>query len=222
VFVDELELLGRDEAEIGAAPDYGVLSAERLWIIELKTEVGSHRAAQVPTYFDLGRHHYPDRRVDLTYLTPAMTHDPSEPPDGSLFAHLTWDDVTPLIREAWGHATGLRASVREALLEALGTIGQTWMDWREATLEDVVGQAVRHARLTAADGQQRALDHLPGSLEELQELRVEVRDALRASADGVDVTQPWLWNSNTSGGKALSAAGRELGYELRFSRTSSS
>ena len=48
-------------------------AADRLWIIELKTERGSDRSGQVESYFELGRHHYPDLRVDVTYLTPGMS-----------------------------------------------------------------------------------------------------------------------------------------------------
>ena len=50
-----------------------MLTTDRLWIIELKTERGSHRSGQVESYFELGRHHYPDFRVDLTYLTPGVS-----------------------------------------------------------------------------------------------------------------------------------------------------
>jgi hypothetical protein len=38
-------------------------------MIELKAEHGSHDPAQVPWYLALGRHHYPNRQVDITYLT---------------------------------------------------------------------------------------------------------------------------------------------------------
>src|SRR4051812_4594663 len=65
-FVDELELLGRNDAEVGGAPDYAVLWADRVWIIELKTEAGSHRRDQIPSYFDLAAHHFPDALIDIT------------------------------------------------------------------------------------------------------------------------------------------------------------
>lgn len=59
VFVDEFELTARHDAEKGGAPDYAILSDQLVWLIELKTERGSHRASQVPSYFDLAHHHYP-------------------------------------------------------------------------------------------------------------------------------------------------------------------
>ena len=55
--------------ERGGAPDWAVLTANRLWMIELKTEPGSHRRGQLHGYFELGRHYNPDKSLDLTYLT---------------------------------------------------------------------------------------------------------------------------------------------------------
>ena len=53
----------------------------------------------------------------------------------------------------------------------------------------------------------------------LQSLRVIVNDAL---ADREDPSggraRAWLWNSQTSGGTAMAQAGRETGYEVRFSK----
>ena len=41
---DELELPKRHDAEKGSAPDMALRDSKRLWLIELKTEAGSHRA----------------------------------------------------------------------------------------------------------------------------------------------------------------------------------
>jgi hypothetical protein len=49
VFVDEFELAQRHGGEMGAAPDNALLWSDRLWIIELKTEVSSHRPTQIAT-----------------------------------------------------------------------------------------------------------------------------------------------------------------------------
>lgn len=66
VFVDERELEPRVDSEKGGAPDWSVLWPDHIWLIELKTERGSHRANQVPYYFELAHHHFPDREVLLT------------------------------------------------------------------------------------------------------------------------------------------------------------
>jgi hypothetical protein len=53
VFVDEFELPRRDEGERSGWPDWAVLWPDRVWMVELKTESGSHRPDQLPPYFDL-------------------------------------------------------------------------------------------------------------------------------------------------------------------------
>ena len=217
-FVDELDLPRRDEDEPGCAPDYGVLMPGRLWIIELKTERGSQRSGQVEDYFELGRHHHPELRVDLTYLTPGMSAVTPAVPDGSRFAQVTWEQVMPLIDGVWSGATGVTADLHDALADAVASIGTSWTMWREKTLNDLTAAAARLARLTARDGQQRALDHAAGSLGELQELRLAVRDEFRRPGSPLRSVTPWLWDAATSGGKPLTAAGTAHGYELRFSR----
>jgi len=217
-FVDELDLPRRTDDEPGCAPDYGVLTADRLWIIELKTERGSNRSGQVESYFELGRHHHPERRTDLTYLTPGMAAVASAPP-GSRLAQVTWDQVRPLIDAAWSGSSGPTRAVYDALVEAVASIGSPWTVWREKTLNDLTAKAARTARLTAQDGRERALDYAAGSLGELQELRVAVLYEFRRPESPLRAITPWLWDAATSGGQALTEAGRVHGYELRFSRS---
>ncbi|QBR92269.1 hypothetical protein [Nocardioides euryhalodurans] len=218
VFVDELDLPRRDEDEPGCAPDYGVLTAGRLWIIELKTERGSDRHGQVESYFELGRHHHPERRIDLTYLTPGMSAVSAGAPAGSRLAQVTWEQVMPLVDDVWAGVTGSIGELHDALAEAVASIGTSWTMWREKSLNDLTTNAARLARLTARDGQQRALDHMAGSLGELQRLRLAVRDEFRRPGSPLGSVEPWLWDASTSGGTALTQAGRVHGYELRFSR----
>ena len=47
LFVDEFDLPKRHELEAGCAPDYGLLWAGRVWMVELKTERASHRPTQL-------------------------------------------------------------------------------------------------------------------------------------------------------------------------------
>jgi hypothetical protein len=117
------------------------------------------------------------------------------------------------------------------LVTALGSIGTNWSDWRhqrlasegepaEPSLTDAVSDSLRLARATAEDGKQRALEHRVADLEDLQGLRVRVNEALAAD-DGPSTgrVRSWLWNVETSGGSAMTTAGKETGYELRFSRS---
>jgi len=73
-------------------------------------------------------------------------------------------------------------------------------------------------RATGDDGRQRALDYRAVDLEELQELRVTVNEALMG-VEGTEGsrTRSWLWNAQTSGGSPMTQIGDETGYELRFS-----
>ena len=217
-FVDELDLPRRHEDEPGCAPDYGVLMDGRLWIIELKTERGSDRHGQVETYFELGRHHHPELRIDLTYLTPGMAAVAAGAPSGSRLAQVTWEQVMPLVDGVWAGATGSTGELHDALAEAVASIGTSWTMWREKSLNDLTTKAARLARLTARDGQQRALDYAAGSLGELQDVRLAVRDEFRRPGSPLGSVTPWLWDASTSGGKPLTEAGRVHGYELRFSR----
>ena len=218
-FVDELDLPRRSEDEPGCAPDYGVLTADRLWIIELKTERGSDRSGQVESYFELGRHHHPDLRTDVTYLTPGMAAVAAGAPEGSRLAQVTWEQVMPLIDAVWSGATGPTGALYAALRETVASIGTSWTMWREKTLNDLTAKAARLARLTAQDGRERALDYAAGSLGELQELRLAVRYEFRRPESPLGSVTPWLWDAATSGGQALTEAGRVHGYELRFSRS---
>lgn len=198
VFVDEFELPRRHEDERGGAPDSAVLWSDRVWMIELKTERASHRPRQLSGYLELGRHHYPTAAIDLAYITPAMPE--ARPPLGpdERFAHVTWTEVIPLVDAVWSAvADATERQVAGALLTAIGRLGEPVLDWRSSLAVavaadvaeplvdsgsgDLVSDALRQADVTAATGMQMALDWLAPSLEELQELRLEVRGRLAAT-----------------------------------------
>lgn len=74
VFADEFDLPARFDGERGRGPDWAVLWPDLVWIVELKSERGSHQHDQIPAYFALCRHHYAACQVWLTYLTPPATY----------------------------------------------------------------------------------------------------------------------------------------------------
>lgn len=84
--------------------------------------------------------------------------------------------------------------------------------------ESVVDEALRLAAQTAEDHQQRAVDAVASSLEELQEWRMAVRNALAGTDrdSALRHVMPWLWQESTTG-KPLTEGSRLLGYELRLS-----
>ncbi len=223
VFVDELELAPRHDEERGCAPDYGSLWEGRVWLIELKTERGSHRVDQIPSYLQLASHHFPTLPVDVTYLTPPMAKPPPALEPAQRYSHVTWSQVVPLLLDVWGSADDARViKVRDGLLRVLGSLESPVSAWRAEWLaaEAVVSPedaAIAAARATAEDGRQRAVDVAVEDLQVLHDLRIELRTRFKED-DQLRHMLPWLWNASTSGGQALSAGGEDHGYELRVSR----
>jgi hypothetical protein len=101
-FVDEYLLPKLDESAANGWPDWAVLWGDRAWVIELKTEAGSHRADQLSYYLRLAAAAHPGCSLDLTYITGPLTKPAPALVEGQRYSHLTWDEVLPLIDEAWG------------------------------------------------------------------------------------------------------------------------
>lgn len=224
VFVDELELAPRHTEERGGAPDYALLWPDRVWMVELKTEPASHRPDQLPSYFRLGAHHYPDADLDITYLTPPMDKPPPQVEQGQRYAHLSWAQVAPLVEQVWEFASDADVvRVRDGLLETIGDLDVPVAQWRErAVAAPATGVfrtdlAVQAARLVAADGEQRVVDVPAEDLQALHDLRLELEAAFTPVPELRHV-KPWLWNATTSGGMPLSSGGAEHGFEIRLSR----
>jgi len=227
VFVDEFDLPRLTEEERGGAPDYAVLWPTRIWLIELKTEPGSHRRDQLPSYFRLGAHHHPGMPIDITYLTPEMKVADPEIVAPNRYAHVTWQQVAGLVEGVWADVSPTEGGeVRDRLLETINQLATPVATWRQAltgvdVVDDDLPQAMRLIEATADDGQQRALDAELTSLEALQQLRLDVRRSIAQTPDGDPRRRvlPWLWTP-ASGGVPLTSAGRITGYELRLSRYS--
>ena len=248
VFVDELELSPRVEMEKGGAPDWAVIWPGRLWMIELKTEAGSHRREQLPYYFELGSHHFPGRPVDITYITGPLTQPGPAVGHGQRYAHLTWTQVMPLVRDAWG--SDPNPSV-VAYVDALGSVvaglGVSWADQRASLAPPLEAVPIQPAapdhgssvdasptsgtptgpdllhliEATAADGEQRGVPSDSASLDDVLALRAAARDLiLQAPSDSpIHRVMPWLWSGpDITLGKPLTPGGAEHGYEVRLSR----
>jgi hypothetical protein len=222
VFVDELELPSRTEAEHAGWPDYGVIWDDRVWIIELKTEAVSHRPGQLSHYADLAKNYYPGKQIDITYLTPPIHKDLDQMEPGVGCAQLTWDEVMPLVSATWRDGGAWQRSAVAALSEVLSRSGTSWTNARprHLSVNHATDQGLELAAATADDGTQRAVDVSVTDPEDLDESRLKINDALRSAANGSPLrrVQPWIWNTQTSGGQALTSAGAETGYELRLSR----
>jgi hypothetical protein len=242
VLVDEFELPPASDDQMGGAPDYAVLWADRLWLVELKTERASHRHSQIPGYFELAHHHYPGAKIDVLYVTPPMQAPYPATESWARYAHTTWGDLVDLIRSAWPTGTSPgHQEVIDGLLAAIDSLSIKPAAWRaamNAAVPDAPGlldpasstteprpkaaaldRALAEAALTAHDGRQRAVDIEFPSLEDLLALRLSVRDALADSPHGSPLRHvlPWIWRPESTG-EALTISGRQRGLELRVSR----
>jgi hypothetical protein len=101
-FVDEYLLPKLVDSAQNGWPDWAVLWQDRAWIIELKTEAGSHRADQLPYYLRLAEAAHPGCQVDLTYITGALSKPGPATSVRQRYSHLTWPQVLPLIETVWG------------------------------------------------------------------------------------------------------------------------
>lgn len=233
LFVDELELPARTPDEKGGYPDYGLLWADRVWIIELKTEPGSHRPAQIPYYFELARHHHATCDIDFTYLTGPGSKSGAATQPHERFCHLEWSDVIELIDRHWPDPIlPGQAAVVGGLTDTIRALDQPAKAWREShadlygavtsspqPLPDPTERSLEAAELVAHDGDQRAVEFRAASLDELHELRVRIQEELAATPpdDPRRHVRPWVWRWESQG-QPLTEAGRETGYELRLSR----
>ena len=129
-FIDEFDLPARRDEEKGGAPDYAVVTATLLWMIELKTEPASHRRGQLSTYMELAKHHHPNHLVELTYLTPPLKTEALSSESVS-YGHVTWGEVMPLIGEVWAEGNEAETRCCEVLTDVLADLDTAWTVWRE-------------------------------------------------------------------------------------------
>jgi hypothetical protein len=227
-FVDEYLLPKLDEQLQNGWPDWAVLWPDRVWIIELKTEAGSHRTAQLPYYLQLAAAAHPHARLDLTYITGPLEKPAPTLLPGQRYRHVTWEQVLPLIDVVWGQSSGPMAAYVDMVRTIIQNLTLLRPSEQRAKVIGVPAAAsapvpasdalLNLARGTVMDGQQRAVGASSPTV--LEALRDEARSQIAGlpADDGCRFVLPWLWTAGKSGGQALTQEGAEFGYELRFSR----
>jgi hypothetical protein len=175
---------------------------------------------------------------------------PPQPlPPGATYAHAAWPGVGDLVAATWGESDvawertiagrlawwieqaeqGAPLPIREhPALVAVGAgegcraTSPTSVTARPPAKSSDLDAALRIAALVQRDGDQRALEVDVDDPEDLEELRLELRDHLSSGlqVDGERLThvRPWIWSAATSGGRPLTSCGEQTGYELRVSR----
>ena len=216
IFIDEFDLAAIEPDGKNGAPDYAVLVPDRLWIIELKTEAGSHRKDQMPYYEQLARHHYPDKQLDLLYLTGDMQRQDPAQFSNSRYAHFFWSEIIDLLQAAWSTS---EEDEEQLLLAALvRELTKLERPTKTFTMEAaVIREAIDIAGHVQKDGKQRAVEVAVGGLEDLIDVRARIGAAIKRGQETPNV-RPWIWYETTSGGKALTEMGKDVGCELRLSR----
>lgn len=239
VFIDEYDLpkrLGVDAKD--AAPDQAVMWGDRVLVIELKTEPGSHSPGQCEWYVDLAKHRNPHRQVDLVYLTgPLRASATLQPVSGSRLVHVQWSTVDSIVQRIWAKSGVEWHRDYARLLHRL--VSSLDRPWREAAsligvpppVEDVPGHrddvvaaeprgeqttALDTARAVAADHRQRAVELTADDLEALSARRNEIAAAIDKAGIGDGHVRPWVWR-RASTGSPMTRQGELTGYEIRLS-----
>ena len=215
-FVDEFDLPPINREGSGGAPDYAILTPATLWIIELKTESGSHRKKQLPYYARLAAYHYPNHNIEFLYLTGPMERQ-NEIQDADFpFRHLFWSEVIELIDQTWANSQNEPERLLSlALNREISNLEASSNLFRENAR--VIRDAIITAKYVQKTGNQAGIEATSGGIEEMNMLRVRIRDALVRKKDLKNV-RPWIWKDSTSGGSPLTNLGKGVGYELRLSR----
>lgn len=217
-------------------PDLAFAWQDRILMLELKTEAGSHRDGQVDWYMRIAAHKYADKRIDLVYLTV----DPIEItldqlPDGASYHNLLWSQVADLIDQVWregtdeessnarvfaGYLREISASTKRAIPRAkFASQSSPAATLKEQVPSGLLDQCRLVATEVIADDKQRALDWRLESIEEAKNLKRAIQGELVTEADdsplrGVTL---WVWQTSSSGAP-MNPWGQQFGVELRVSR----
>ena len=105
-FTREFCLPSQREEDPDRWPDLAASTSLRLILFELKTISGSMRESQIGEQIELARHNYPDKHVDMIYLTAEPVEDAPALDDRSSYANLLWVQVAASIHEIWTGMAG--------------------------------------------------------------------------------------------------------------------
>jgi hypothetical protein len=206
------------------APDFVCGAANRILIIELKTEWGSYSTAQITDFLRQARRLHPDADIDLILLEERHRGVHRELDSGQGYAEMTWAQLAALLRaELPGHdlATRLCDFLDLSLPGTTTAVPAVASVEESASQGDLVTTAIDQAlhiapALEADPGNAnltRGIDVPFASERDAREAETAIRKALvNAGHSGVST---WLWR-RASGGTPATPAGRDTSMELRI------
>lgn len=214
-FIDEFKLPSVDGKDSSRYPDYAVITPTRLWIIELKTEQGSHRREQLPLYARLATHHYPAHQIEITYLTGQMPRETRFPVANASFCHIFWSEVVGLINQIWENSANKPEQIlASAISREINNLHLPVLQFQNTA--KLIRDAIALAMVVQTTGKQVGIEVKADGFEALHDLRKRIRDVLvRPECPNVF---PWIWNAASSGGSPLTSLGEDVGYEIRLSK----
>lgn len=214
-FIDEFKLPSVDGKDSSRYPDYAVITPTRLWIIELKTEQGSHRSGQLPLYARLATHHYPAHQIEITYLTGQMPRETSFPLASASFCHIFWSEVVGLINQTWKNSVNKPEQIlASAIFREINNLHVPAIQFRNTA--KLIRDAIALAMVVQNTGKQVGIEVKADGFEALHDLRKRIREVLvRPECPNV---LPWIWSAASSGGSPLTSLGEDVGYEIRLSK----
>ena len=170
----------------------------------------------MPYYEQLARYHYPDKSLDMLYLTSDMQRQDACKFTESRFTHFFWSEILDLISETWANSEHAEEqALSTALVRELGSLDRPTKSFTTEAV--IIREAIKLAAEVQQDGKQKAVEVTAGGLEDLIDIRVRIAEAIARDA-GTPNVRPWIWYEASSGGKALTELGRSVGCELRLSR----
>jgi hypothetical protein len=179
-FVDEYLLPKVEESAANGWPDWAVLWPDRVWVIELKTEPGSHRADQLPYYLRLAAAAHPNSRVDLTYITGPLSKPGPVVGEGQRYSHLQWSQVVPLVEAVWG--TDDRSEVRD-YVDAVRSVVENLTHLRpSAQREAITGLTAEAAPVETLSASAISLPQEPGAAAQVADGASDLLILARATA----------------------------------------
>lgn len=236
-FVWEYSLPSLSEEDPNRWPDLAAISESRLIIFELKTLSGSIREGQVDEQIKLARHNFPEKFVNMIYITADPVEGAPSLDEHSGYSNILWTDVAECLENVWSNAGsesgGFLASqyvdylrTRYSNLSApistpkvIQPKGQS-TEKSDQTTEPSLSRAIIEVLKVESSTDSSALEFPGESPQEAARYRDEIAAFIKAYNEVAPTPVlhviPWVWTP-VSLGEAKTEQGSRCGVEVRLS-----